>query len=360
MIPVEPAIRASRARNPHHLVRLFGGALILLVLGAASFFSAFYLYRPMGTGPAGPEVPRELFAEPWTDRPVRLIGLGDSVTAGYGASMGHSYFQRLVKNPPNEFPEMQGISLQAVLPNLKADNRSVSGSTSLEHWQRQLPRLPTAPPDTFGLVVMTTGGNDIIHDYGRSAPREGAMFGATYAQAEPWIANFERRLEQMTERIQASFPGGCRIFLANIYDPTDGEGVAKVVGLPHWPDAMKIHAAYNAVLRRFAEAHPQVDLVDIHGPMLGHGIHCRQFWKPYYQRHDPHHWFYDNFEDPNDRGYDAIRRLFLVEIARYRDEIGKGWTSGAKWPYRSSPRSRIARQGRFIELPVTTRTLGGT
>ena len=35
--------------------------------------------------------------------------------------------------------------------------------------------------DTFGLVVMTTGGNDVIHHYGRTAPSEGAMYGATFA-----------------------------------------------------------------------------------------------------------------------------------------------------------------------------------
>ncbi len=29
---------------------------------------------------------------------------------------------------------------------------------------------------------------------------------------------------------------------------------------------------------------------------------------------DPYYWFYDNVEDPNDRGYDAIRRAFLNTI----------------------------------------------
>ncbi len=34
-----------------------------------------------------------------------------------------------------------------------------------------------------------------------------------------------------------------------------------------------------------------------------------------YDRTDPHYWYQDNLEDPNDRGYDALRRLFLREIA---------------------------------------------
>ena len=35
----------------------------------------------------------------------------------------------------------------------------------------------------------------------------------------------------------------------------------------------------------------------------------------YYHADDPSYWFYANFEDPNDRGYDAIRRIFLNEMA---------------------------------------------
>ena len=33
-------------------------------------------------------------------------------------------------------------------------------------------------------------------------------------------------------------------------------------------------------------------------------------------REDPYHWYFHNIEDPNPRGYDAIRRLFLLEMIR--------------------------------------------
>ena len=36
---------------------------------------------------------------------------------------------------------------------------------------------------------------------------------------------------------------------------------------------------------------------------------------PAYRADDPHYWYYANIEDPNERGYDAIRRIFLNEIA---------------------------------------------
>jgi hypothetical protein len=61
--------------------------------------------------------------------------------------------------------------------------------------------------------------------------------------------------------------------------------------------------------------------VDIHGAFLGHGIHCIQFWRPHFDWHDPHYWFYVNLEDPNERGYDVIRRLFLIEMAKNRNRL---------------------------------------
>jgi lysophospholipase L1-like esterase len=203
-----------------------------------------------------------------------------------------------------------------VFPRLQATNLALSGSTSGQHAEKVLPRLPVADTNTLGIVVITTGGNDIIHNYGKTPPREQAMYGATWEQAQPWIANFERRLEAMLDAVQARFPGGCEIFLANIYDPTDGVGDAERAGLPPWPDAMRILAAYNSILERVASKRANVHLVNLRDPFLGHGIHCRQFWRRFYRAEDPHDWFHENLEDPNERGYDALRRLFLIEMAK--------------------------------------------
>lgn len=293
------------------------GFLLIAVVGSVRHY---WLEREVGTGPAGPSVELAPFAQVWSRRPVLLLGLGDSVTAGFGASPGKSYVQRLAQNPPDEFPELRGRSLSALFPKLKSLNAAVSGSTSPQHLER-IQRLPVYGRDTLGLVVMTTGGNDLIHDYGRSAPQEGAMYGATLAQAQPWIANYDRRLEQMVAELRRRFPGGMHIFLANIYDPTDGDGTAGVVGLPSWPEGLRIHADYNAVIERVAERHPDVTQVDIRTPLLGHGIYCRQFWRQQYQPRDPTYWYDPNFEDPNDRGYDAIRRAFLNTIISQRQAL---------------------------------------
>jgi lysophospholipase L1-like esterase len=279
----------------------------------------------MGTGPAGPPVACEPFQAVWSERKILLLAIGDSVTAGFGVDAPYNYVLRLLDNPPDEFSDMQGLCLRAVLPNITMQNIAVSGSTSLQHEAHieDDSRFPVHPEDVFGLVVITTGGNDIIHNYGRTPPREGAMYGATLEQARPWITNFRERLDRMVAGINAKFPGGCLIFLADIYDPTDGVGDAPSVFLPAWQDCMKILDAYNAILRECPTHHDNVIAVPMHRVFLGHGIHCSQWWRAMYCRDDPTYWFHDNLEDPNIRGYDAIRRVFLNAIAEKRDALHK-------------------------------------
>ena len=72
----------------------------------------------------------------------------------------------------------------------------------------------------------------------------------------------------------------------------------------------------NEAVERTAGQRKNVHIVDIRSVFLGHGIHCRDKRSPYYHKDDPSYWYFENLEDPNDIGYDAIRRLFLNEIAR--------------------------------------------
>jgi len=201
-------------------------------------------------------MPAGLFSRTWSEKQFFLIGMGDSVTAGFGARHGYSYFDRLVSNPPDESADMNGVSLRTVLPHLQSTNLAVSGSTSGQHTERQLPRLPGVGSNIVALVVMTTGGNDLIHNYGRTPPQEEAMYGSTWEQTAPWITNFEQRLNSMIEQITSHFPAGCHIFLANIFDPTDGAGDVERAGLPAWKDGLRIVAAYNGVIQRCTEKHP--------------------------------------------------------------------------------------------------------
>ncbi len=316
--PTNPTAPAGRRQLPR-LVCL--AVLGLALIGAGLLYKYLWYARPMGKGPAGPAVPAERFTEDhgtWSDRQVLLVGIGDSVTAGFGASPGMGYFDRLVTNSKNEATRNGRISTcpEKCSHKLMHMNLALAGFNSQECLEHQVPKLPMQDEDTFGVIVMTVGGNDIIHDYGRSAPKEGAMYGATLLDAVPWIENFRVRLDAIIDQLDAKFPGGCEFFVANIYDPTDGVGDAQNAGLPPWPDGLKVLAAYNGIISAAAEKRKNVTLVDMHDSFLGHGIHCLKFWQPHYDSRDPHYWYWENLEDPNDRGYDALRRLFLIEMAR--------------------------------------------
>lgn len=316
----EYALQAEIEESKEKRSGLYGRLKVLLTVGLCSvvgvlFYTHYWHNHEMGSGPTSVVVDRTLFDETWSDRKVLLLGLGDSITHGFGASPGKSYFQRLLKNPSDEFHDLQEVTLSEVLPNIEGVNNSLSGTTSIELLEFSLPRLEIQAEETFGIVVMTTGGNDVIHNYGRTPPREGAMYGATLEQAEPWFENFEVRLQRILDSVEEKFPGGCEIFLGNIYDPTDGVGDTFNAGLPPWEDGLQVLHRYNRIIEETCSQREHVHLVDIHSTFLGHGIHCKKFWKKTYRSNDPYYWYFDNLEDPNDRGYDAIRRLYLNKIA---------------------------------------------
>jgi len=98
------------------------------------------------------------------------------------------------------------LAVSKVLPNLRHENYARSGSTSIENLQYLVPQLQTQSESTFGLVVMTTGGNDIIHSYGRQPPKEGAMYGASDDQAKLWIENYRQRLSKILDEISKVVP----------------------------------------------------------------------------------------------------------------------------------------------------------
>jgi len=294
-----------------------GVAVGILFLGA--WFCLFGRYKHnKGHGPAGQPVASAAFAKTWSTNQFVLIGIGDSVTAGYGATPNHSYFDLLQRNDDAVDTAMKDCDLRHVLPNLTARNLAVSYTVSAEHLRDQVPFVKRQPPQVHGIVVITTGGNDLIHDYGRTPARDGALFGCKYEQALVWQENFRTRLRRILDGVIAQFPGGCDVFLANIYDPTDGVGDIEHANLllPAWPDGVKVLPMFNTVIEETSRSYTNVHLVDFHSEFLGHGIHCANRSNKYYRADDPHYWYFYNLEDPNDRGYDAIRRLFLIEMIK--------------------------------------------
>jgi len=299
--------------------------LLVTVFGGYIWYRIHLVTRqlPMGTGPAGPKIASEAFADIWTKDEVVLIGVGDSITRGLGATKAHTYFELLQRNDNGFFPDMVGCDLESVMPNLKAMNYALDYTTSQEHIDVQLPRIPKHTAAVKGLAVVTSGGNDLIHDYGRRKPVDGAMYGCSYEQALKWTENVKGRVRGLLEGIMDRFDGECEIFLANIYDPTDGVGNPQNMGMARWGDCIEVLELMNSKIKELCDEYENVHLIDIHTEFLGHGFYCTQFWRKHYKPDDPCFWYYQNLEDPNQRGYDAIRRLFLRKMPEVLSEKWK-------------------------------------
>ncbi|MGA2093679.1 MAG: SGNH/GDSL hydrolase family protein [Sedimentisphaerales bacterium] len=283
-------IVVGKNTSKSRLIKIIGRVVTYFVISALVVAGILYFnaYLPQGKGPASPPVPaREEF----------------------------SYFQRLVQNPPGDSPDMMGKNLSKVFPNLTNTNTASSWSTSINHLEG-LEMTTVNPQDVMGIVVITTGLNELLHSYGKEPPQERAMYGATIEQAAPWIDNFQNRLDEMIKFIGYIFPGGCQIFIANIYDPTDGTGDTNnwIIKAPAWPDYLAVFEAYNQIIQDCVSKYDNVHVVDIHKTFLGHGIHCRKCGLS----KDRYCWYQTKSADPsaNERGHDAIRRLFLNEMVR--------------------------------------------
>ncbi|MBX3569104.1 MAG: arylesterase [Rhizobiaceae bacterium] len=78
--------------------------------------------------------------------PLRIVGFGDSLMAGYGLDAGQS------------FPEKLQAALQNKGHDVVIDNAGVSGDTS----SGGLARLDWSVPDGTGLVILELGANDML------------------------------------------------------------------------------------------------------------------------------------------------------------------------------------------------------
>ena len=157
----------ARGSKTRRFLALLSAGLVLVAI-AWAYLQLTY-GRPVGHGAAGPVwTNTAVFEQPWSSRPVLVVGLGDSVTAGFGARPGYSYFDRVVRPAVDDFPEFKTSCLSAAFPSLSSTNLAVSGSTSFECLSAQVPRVPKQDEQTLGIVLITTGGNNLIHNYGRT------------------------------------------------------------------------------------------------------------------------------------------------------------------------------------------------
>jgi lysophospholipase L1-like esterase len=249
---------------------------------------------------------------------LHVIGFGDSVTTGYCSSPGKSYFELLLDNDDDAYPAFAGRDLRSRFAAVTDNNKALDGATSCDFSDGGIRAVLQADPDTSKptVLLVTLGGNDLIHDYGCGNPHECAAYCADLEDATVWAQGFKERMLGFFRAADEEIDGELFVFIGTIYDPTDGIGDIEnaSIPLPPWPDGLEVLELYN---RTIADIASQVGatLVDVHAAMLGHGLHYNDESHPRYDATDPSYWYCANLEDPNDKGYAAIREAFWTSVA---------------------------------------------
>ena len=111
----------------------------------------------------------------------------------------------------------------------------------------------------------------------------------------------------------ARFPDGTSIYVADVYDPSDGTG--HVNGCFFDLTLPELITALDVWRDRYIELGTQMGfgIVDMLGHFHGHGYEYATATNPYYDTDDPTLWFADCVH-PNDIGHDQIRQLFFEAI----------------------------------------------
>jgi lysophospholipase L1-like esterase len=226
--------------------------------------------------------------------------LGDSISIDdYAGGPGRGGASLLAVNDDENFPEWSGNDLRSRWPDLPFQMLATDGATSRTVLQEQVPRL-LASPRRPTVVTLTAGGNDVL-----------SCYGDTRAALDT-VRTVTGRLSTILSRLESVTTGGGIVVVGTVYDPSDGTGDAARVGLPPWPDAVKVLEELNAVIRVLA-GERGVRLADIHARFLGHGLSvgdpsqpsprpsCRELW-------------YCHVIEPNAWGASAVRAAFWEAI----------------------------------------------
>jgi lysophospholipase L1-like esterase len=237
-------------------------------------------------------------------QPQRAIFLGDSITSGVGATTGTaSYVSLMIDNDGLLWPDSEAMDLETLYPSItQIIDVSQGGATTASLVSQQLPSLSGLLGETVSgptLVIMTIGGNDM------QGAIPNIVAGGSMA-AKATLGELSWNLEAIMDYFQdsARFPDGAFVYLANVYDPTDGDGYAEgcfqnmnLAGIwDYFENA-------NHTMRTIAEDN-NIALVDIYDHFLGYGYTASNSW-------------FSDCIHPNDEGHDQLRRVFMAAIASH-------------------------------------------
>jgi lysophospholipase L1-like esterase len=233
---------------------------------------------------------------------AHVVFVGDSVTVGAGlADARDRYASLLLDQCPDCWP-FDGGDLTDRFGELEVLDLSEPGMTVTELLIQHIGRIE----ETFGspvtggvLMIGTLGLGDII--FGRGTP----------AAEDLYIDNLGRLDDYLSD--PAVFPDGAWLYLANIYDPTDGTGwYPDCFGSADMSAMTDAFESANAASRELAIERGWA-WVDARSHFLGHGHHYDDPDSPYYRADDPVPWYIDCLH-PNENGHHEMRRLFLSAI----------------------------------------------
>ncbi|WP_270888786.1 GDSL-type esterase/lipase family protein [Pedococcus sp. 5OH_020] len=221
--------------------------------------------------------------------------LGDSISIDdYAGGPGRGGASLLASNRDGDFPEWSGRDLRSTWPGMPLHLLATDGATSWTVLRDQIPRLESlrrAP----SLVTLTAGGNDVL-----------ACFGDTRAALDA-VRTVTARLATVLVAL-ASIAADAVVVVGTVYDPSDGTADAARLGLPAWPDAVKVIAELNAELCHLAGSHG-ARIAHVHRRFLGHGLSAGDPARPDARPRSRDLW-YCNVIEPNAWGASAVRAAF--------------------------------------------------
>lgn len=265
--------------------------------------------------PLDPDVASYVPADLAPADPVRVIFMGDSITAGFGAPGGLSYPELLEDNDRRRWPEFETDDLATTHPGITDFvDVSVSGATTTTLLDGQLPALKTrlgASVSGETLVVITIGGNDVVRALSPTV------------DPKTVIDRMLRNIEDIVDDLQGDdrfADGPPAIYITNVYEPSDGTGQVQATSTHEgcffgfdFGDALPELARYNEAFEELARD-KGFAAVDMRGHFLGHGFFSKDDDLDVHHPDDPTKWFDADCIHPNSRGHHEIRRLFHAAI----------------------------------------------
>ncbi|MCO4748412.1 MAG: SGNH/GDSL hydrolase family protein [Proteobacteria bacterium] len=237
--------------------------------------------------------------------PTTAIFFGDSITAGVGAGDTLSWSELLVQNNDTTWGGYEAHDLQDAFPSITRTVNVAKGGDTTGDLLTQAAAAEaelTFPVSGPVFIGVTIGGNDLV-----SVILQPSAQPQTVAAMNTNIGAFIDWTQDTSK-----FPDGAYVYMANVYDPSDGVGTAAACfqGFDTSSAVAALQQA-NDNLRTMAETRG-FSVVDMHGHFAGHGLNYTMTDIDTYDATDPSLWFESDCIHPNQRGHHELRRIFFA------------------------------------------------